>query len=107
MMKRRTFSKEKKLSVLKEVKQSGDLKGTLDKHGIYPSTFYSWQKKYTQMGEQGFRHGMTKDRLREIRRLEKENSILKELMAEKDLKIRMQADIIKKNRPRWEKGSQS
>lgn len=107
MMKRRTFSKEKKLSVLKEVKQSGDLKGTLDKHGIYPSTFYSWQKKYTQMGEQGFRHGMTKERLREIRRLEKENSILKELMAEKDLKIRMQADIIKKNRPRWEKRSPS
>ena len=48
------------------------------------------------MGEQGFRHGMTKERLREIRRLEKENSILKELMAEKDLKIRIQADIIKK-----------
>lgn len=102
-MKRRTFSKEKKLLVLKEVETSGDVKGTLDKHGIYPATYYSWKRKYSEMGEQGFRHGMTKVRLKEIRRLEKENSALKQIMAEKDLKIKMQSEIIKKNRPLWEK----
>jgi putative transposase len=55
------------------------------------------------MGEAGFRHGMTKERLKEIRRLEKENAALKELMAEKDLKIKLQQEYIKKNRPLWEK----
>ena len=95
-MKKRTFSKEKKLQVLQEVEESGDVKRTLDKLGIYPATYYSWKRKYAQMGEQGFRHGMTKERLKEIRRLEKENGMLKELMAEKDLKIKMQSEIIKK-----------
>ena len=102
-MKRRTFSKEKKLSVLKEVETSGDVTKTLERLGIYAATYYSWKRKYSEMGEQGFGHGMTKARLKEIRRLEKENGILKELMVEKDLKIKMQSEIIKKNRPMWEK----
>ena len=102
MMTRRTFSKEKKLQILQEAKAEG-VKMTLDKYGIYPATYYSWRKKYEQMGEQGMDYGMTKARLKEIRRLEKENAVLKELMVEKDLKIKMQQEIIKKNRPLWEK----
>ncbi len=39
--------------------------------------------------ESGFRHGMTKERLKEIRRLEHENGKLKELVAEKELLIKM------------------
>jgi putative transposase len=101
-MKRRTFSKEQKLAVLREAIETG-VKVTLDKHGIYPATYYQWKEKYDEMGEAGFRHGMTKERLKEIRRLEKENAALKELMAEKDLKIKLQQEYIKKNRPLWEK----
>ena len=39
---------------------------------------------------------MTKERLKGIRRLEKENEELKELLIEKELKIKMQQEIIKK-----------
>jgi len=85
---RRTFSKEDKLKILKEVKEHG-VKITLDKHGLYPATYYSWKRKYEEMGEAGFGHGMTKERLKEIRRLEKENGKLKELVAEKELVIKM------------------
>lgn len=103
-MKRRTFSKEQKLAILKEAEESG-VKLTLAKHGIYPTTYYQWKEKFEEMGEAGFRQGMTKERLKEIRRLEKENATLKELMAEKDLKIKLQQEYIKKNRPLWEKRS--
>ena len=87
-VKRRTFSKQDKLKILKEVQEHG-VKITLDKHGIYPATYYSWRRKYEEMGDAGFRHGMTKERLKEIRRLEKENGNLKELVAEKELVIKM------------------
>jgi len=35
MSNRRTFSKEKKLAILKEAQENG-VTGTLDKHGIFP-----------------------------------------------------------------------
>lgn len=98
-MKRRTFSKQDKLKILKEVQEYG-VKITLDKHGIYPATYYSWRRKYEEMGDAGFRHGMTKERLKEIRRLEKENAKLKELVAEKELVIKMyEEEKIKKFGP--------
>jgi putative transposase len=49
------------------------------KNGIYPATYYSWKKKFETMGEAGFRHGMTPAQLKEIKRLEKENDMLKKL----------------------------
>ena len=58
MTEKRTFTKEEKLQILKEVEQEG-VKTTLEKHGIYPATYYSWKKKFEQMGEAGFQHGMT------------------------------------------------
>ena len=58
MKDKRTFTKEEKLQILKEVEKNG-VKSTLEKFGIYPATYYSWRKKFEQMGEAGFRHGMT------------------------------------------------
>ena len=80
MSKRRTFSKETKLSILKEAKAKG-VSVTLLKHGIYLVTYYSWKNKFEQMGEAGFSHGMTPEHLKEIKRLEKENDLLKKLLA--------------------------
>ncbi|HTN68638.1 MAG TPA: hypothetical protein VLZ33_04165, partial [Dysgonamonadaceae bacterium] len=45
----------------------------------------SWRKKFNEMGEVGLDHGMTKEHLKRIRELEKENSQLKEIVAEKEL----------------------
>jgi putative transposase len=101
MSKRRTFSKETKLSILQEAKENG-VNVTLLKYGIYPVTYYSWKKKYEQMGEAGFRHGMTPAHLKEIKRLEKENELLKKLLAEKELENHMKDDLLKKKRA-WER----
>jgi len=101
MSQRRTFSKEQKLSILTEATKNG-INTTLSKHGIYPSTYYSWKRKYESMGEFGFRHGMTPAHLKEIKRLEKENSLLKKILAEKELEGHLKDELLKKKRA-WEK----
>lgn len=92
---KRTFKKEEKLSILREAAENG-VKPTLDKHGIYPATYYSWKKKLSEMGEEGLDHGMTKAHLKRIRELERENSKLKEIVAEKELEVRMHEEVKKK-----------
>lgn len=95
---KRTFSKEEKISILEEAKKEG-VNVTLEKHGVYPGTYYSWKQKYEQMGEEGFKHGMTKEHLKEIKRLEKENAMLKKIVAEKELEVQLQQELVKKKYP--------
>jgi len=95
MKTKRSFTKEEKLQLLKEVEVNG-LKDTLEKHGIYPATYYSWKRKFEQMGEVGFEHGMTPEQLRKIKRLEKENAALKKLLAEKELEGHLKDEMLKK-----------
>ena len=94
-MEKRTFTKEEKLQILKEVSEQG-VTATLEQHGIYPATYYSWKKKYETMGEAGFRHGMTPAHLKEIKRLEKENLLLKKLLAEKEIEGYLKDEVLKK-----------
>ncbi len=44
-------------------------------------------------------HGMTKERLALIRKLEKENSILKKLLAEEKLEGELKNELLKKKYP--------
>lgn len=94
-MSKRKFSKEQKLQILRESSEHG-VNTTLEKHGIYPATFYLWKKKFDTMGEAGFRHGMTPAHLKEIKRLEKENTTLKQLLAEKELEGHLKDEMLKK-----------
>ena len=103
-MEKRKFTKEDKLQIIKEASEQG-VSLTMEKHGIYPATFYCWKKKFDTMGEEGFRHGMTPAHLREIRRLERENEMLKKMLAEKELEGRLKDELIKK-RYAWAKKNQ-
>ena len=94
-MQNRKFTKEQKLEILEEASLQG-VQATLDKHGLYPTTYYSWRKKFETMGEAGFRHGMTPEHIKEIKRLEKENEQLKLLLAEKELEGRLKDELLKK-----------
>jgi putative transposase len=94
-MKKRTFTKEEKLKIIKEASEQG-VKPTLEKYDIYPATYYSWKQKFEEMGKEGFHHGMTPQHLKRIRELEKENSTLKQLLAEKELENKLKGDLLKK-----------
>lgn len=95
---KRTFTKEQKLAILEEAAKNG-IQPTLDKHALYPATYYAWRKKYQDLGADGLSHGMTKNQLKELRRVEEENRKLKELIGQKELEIKLQQELIKKKYP--------
>ena len=59
--------------------------------GITKNTFYAWKKKYG---------GMEAGETRRLKELERENSRLKKLLAERDLEVDVLKEIAKKNS--WE-----
>ena len=93
------YSTEEKIKIIKEVSTSG-VRKTLEKYGIFPATYYSWRRKFEQMGAAGFAHGMTKKRLSKIRELEEEIDLLKQLLAEKELESKLKDDLLKKKYPK-------
>lgn len=94
-MKRKKFSTEEKMAILKEAGQNG-VTITLEKYAIYPATYYAWKHKLETMGQEGFVHGMTPGQLQRIRELEKENKMLKEIIVEKDLAGKLKDELLKK-----------
>lgn len=94
-MKKRKFTKEEKLSIIKEVSEQG-LKETLAKYNLYPASYYSWKNKLEEMGEEGFSHGVTPGQIKRIRELEKENKLLKELIVDKELEGKLKDELLKK-----------
>ncbi len=85
-MAKRKFTTADKLAILKEASSKG-VQETLAKYDLYPATYYAWRKKFEEMGEEGFQHGVTTKKLRQLKALEQENQRLKELVAEKELLI--------------------
>lgn len=94
-MSNRKFTTEEKLTLLEEASEKG-VTSTLEKHGIYPATYYAWKKKFESMGVEGFERGMTPEHQKRIRVLEKENKLLKELIAEKELEGKLKDELLKK-----------
>jgi putative transposase len=95
IMKKRTFTKEEKLRIIKEASEHG-VNPTLEKYGVYRAFCYSWEQKFEQMGEEGFDHGMTPRHLKRICEPEKENHALKQLLAEKESEGRLKSELLKK-----------
>ena len=97
-LKRRT--KEEKEKMLLDIQQLGVVAGCR-RHSIDPTTYYTWLDRYKAHGIKGLedRRSLNNDAL--VRKLEKENKILKELMAEKDREIKMQAELLKKKMEQW------
>lgn len=96
------WSKDQKIKIIKEASTTG-VRETLDKYGIYPATFYAWKKKFTEMGEEGFAYGMTKERLAKIKELEQENELLKQLLAEEKMAGKLKDELLKKKYPKVRK----
>ena len=72
-MKKKRFSEEQIIAVLKEAEAGAKVLELCRKHGISDATFYNWKAKYA---------GMTVAELRRLRELEGENAKLKRIVAD-------------------------
>ncbi len=99
------YTKKEKLAIIKESEGKG-VNVTLEKYNLYPATFYYWKNKFKQMGADGMDHGMTKQRLARIRKLEKENEMLKQIIAEKSLESKLKDELLKKKYPQYHRDCQ-
>jgi len=72
-VKKKRFSEEQIIAVLKEAEAGAKVLDLCRKHGISDATFYNWKAKYA---------GMTVAELRRLRELEGENAKLKRIVAD-------------------------
>jgi putative transposase len=84
-VKRKRFSEEQIIAVLKEAEAGAKVLDLCRKHGISDATFYNWKARYA---------GMTVAELRRLKELEAENSKLKRIVADQALDISALKDLL-------------
>ena len=87
-MKRKRFSEEQIIGVLKEHDSGVKTADLCRKHGISEATFYNWKSKYG---------GLEVSEAKRLRVLESENAKLKKLLAEAHLDNAALKDLLTKN----------
>ena len=88
-MKRKRFTEEQIVKVLKEAEAKElTIAEICRKYGVSEFTFYRWRRKF---------QGMTVAEARRLRELEKENSLLKHIVANRDLEIEAMKEVLRKN----------
>jgi putative transposase len=86
-MKKKRFSVEQIVGVLKQAEAGVPVAELIRKVGISEQTFYRWKKQYV---------GLESDQVREMKQLQEENGRLKRLVAELSLDKTMLQDVLRK-----------
>lgn len=89
-MKRKRFSVEQIVAVLKQAELGMPVGDIIRQTGISEQTFYRWKKQYA---------GLEPDQAREYRQLVEENARLKKLVAELSLDKAVLQDVLSKKFP--------
>ena len=87
-MKKKRFSVEQIVGVLKQAEVGVPVVELIRKVGISEQTFYRWKAKYV---------GLEVDQVRQMKQLQEENLRLKQLVAEVTLDKAMLQDVLSKN----------
>ncbi|MQY79283.1 MAG: helix-turn-helix domain-containing protein [Bacteroidetes bacterium] len=97
---------QEKEKILLDIQRLGVVSGCR-KHSISKSQYYDWLDRYNAHGLNGLedRRGQNSDA--QVKRLEKENRLLKEILAEKELESRLKDELLKKKIAQWDKGKKS
>lgn len=98
MHKRTAIEKEK---IILDIQEIGVVAGCR-KYGISNNLYYTWLDKYNASGLEGL-EPCSNNKSAIIKRLESENRILKEILAEKDLELKMKDGLLKKKIAQWNK----
>jgi putative transposase len=87
-MKANQFSPEQIIKILRQAEQGEQTIGAVCReNGIAETTFYRWRKQYS---------GMTVAEIQRLKDLEKENTRLKRLLAERDLEVDTLQELLAK-----------
>ena len=86
-MKRKRFSEEQIIAVLREQEAGAKVADLCRKHGISDATFYNWKAKYG---------GMDVSEARRLKALEDENAKLKKLLADQMLEASALRELLAK-----------
>ncbi len=96
--KRTKFEKER---ILLDIQSLGVVAGCR-KHAISAPTYYDWLDKYNSKGLDGLDdQRLSGSEQKELAHLRKENRLLKEMLAEKDLEARLKDELLKKKMEQW------
>ena len=87
-MKRKRFSEEQIIVVLKENEAGAKIDVLCRRHGISTATFYAWRRKYG---------GMDASEAKRLRELESENAKLKRIVADQMLDMSAMKELLAKN----------
>ena len=87
-MKRKRFSEEQIIVVLKENEAGAKIDDLCRRHGISTATFYAWRRKYG---------GMDASEAKRLRELESENAKLKRIVADQMLDMSAVKELLAKN----------
>lgn len=104
-MRGRSYTKELKEEILREVKEVGNVSLVSRRHGISKSTIFTWIKDSKNKDEIKVKPGRKplvegdNELENELTEVTKENDQLKKLLGEKDLEIEILKDLIKKSNP--------
>ena len=86
-MKRKRFTEEQIIGVLKESEAGAKTDDICRRHGISTATFYTWRKKYG---------GMDASEAKRLRELEIENAKLKRIVADQMLDMSSMKELLAK-----------
>ena len=86
-MKRKHFSEEQMIRILKEGEALGNVREACRQNNVTEQTFYRWRNKYG---------GMEVSDAKRLKRLAKEDAELKKIVAELTLDNRMLKDVVSK-----------
>ena len=87
-MKRKRFTEEQIIGILKQAEAGGSNQEICRKNGITEQTFYRWRSKYG---------GMQVSDAKRLKELETENRKLKQLLAEAHLDNAVLKEVLSKN----------
>jgi putative transposase len=88
-MKKKRFSEEQIIRILKEEEGSESIREVCRRHNITEQTFYRWRNKY---------RGLEVSEARRLKELERENLKLKRLLADTMLEVQILKDV---NSKKW------
>ena len=86
-MKRKRFSEERIIGILKEAEQTGNIREVCRAHDITETTFYRWRTRFG---------GMEISEAKRLKELERENAELKRMVAKQALDIRTLKELNEK-----------